>query len=329
MPFHRLECWQAIQQVPVPDATQWDKVAALAKVIEPVYTLLQRLSAEGDGLFYDDTPNKILTLAPTDNSARKGVYTTAVVSQVEHYTVYLFFTTRNYASENIKPLLDERESHDRFFTMCDASPMNIPNDMDGDLLARWVLCFCLVHGRRHFFDIMPAFEKECDFVLEQIGKVYQHEHHCRQHKFTAQERLAYHQKHSAPYMEALRIWLTTQIVFGETEANSALGTAIHYMLRHWDTLTRFLHVAGVPIDNSLAERTIKVAIRHRRNSLFFKTSHGAQVGDCLMSVIHTAARNGVNPFDYLNTLQVHARDIAEDPALWLPWHYQHARDEAA
>jgi hypothetical protein len=43
----------------------------------------------------------------------------------------------------------------------------------------------------------------------------------------------------------------------------------------------------------------------------------------LMSVIHTAARNGVNVFDYLNTLQIHAREVAESPEEWLPWTYRY------
>ena len=94
------------------------------------------------------------------------------------------------------------------------------------------------------------------------------------------------------------------------------------MLKHWKALTQFLHVAGAPIDNSLCERTIKVAIRHRRNSLFFKTSRGALVADGLMSLIHTAIRNGVNPYDYLNQLQYYATDVHTHPEQWLPWNYQ-------
>lgn len=41
-----------------------------------------------------------------------------------------------------------------------------------------------------------------------------------------------------------------------------------------------------------------------------------------MSVIHTAARAGVNVLDYLNVLQVHATLVKASPASWLPWTYQ-------
>jgi hypothetical protein len=123
-------------------------------------------------------------------------------------------------------------------------------------------------------------------------------------------------------MNALRVWLNNQLLFHLVEDNSGLGEATRYMLRHWDALTKFLSVVGAPIDNSLCEQAIKVAIRHRRNSLFYKTFKGAQVGDCLMSLIHTAAKNNINIFDYLNALQRNQKAVQENPASWLPWNYQ-------
>lgn len=123
-------------------------------------------------------------------------------------------------------------------------------------------------------------------------------------------------------MNALRVWLNNQLLFHLVEDNSGLGEATRYMLRHWDALTRFHSFVGAPIDNSLCEQAIKVAIRHRRNSLFYKTFKGAQVGDCLMSIIHTAAKNNINIFDYLNILQRHHHSVQASPGSWLPWNYQ-------
>src|SRR5436190_16436945 len=68
--------------------------------------------------------------------------------------------------------------------------------------------------------------------------------------------------------------------FEETkvEPDSGLGQAISYLLKHWEKLTLFLRVAGAPIDNNLVERALKKAILHRKNSLFYKTRNGAQMG---------------------------------------------------
>ena len=72
----------------------------------------------------------------------------------------------------------------------------------------------------------------------------------------------------------------------------------------------------------MVERTLKKAILHRKNSLFYKTVNGAEVGDLYMSLIHTAELCGANPFDYLTELQRHARELAVSPAEWLPWNYR-------
>ena len=61
---------------------------------------------------------------------------------------------------------------------------------------------------------------------------------------------------------------------------------------------------------------------HRKNSLFYKTQNGADVGDLYMSLIHTCELNGVNPVDYLTELQRHADAVAGHPAVWLPWNYR-------
>ena len=94
------------------------------------------------------------------------------------------------------------------------------------------------------------------------------------------------------------------------------------MLRHWKALTLFLRTTGAPLDNNICERSLKRAILHRKNALFYKTLNGAQAGDLYMSIIHTCELNGANPFDYLTELQRHAEDLARDPAEWMPWNYR-------
>jgi transposase len=106
------------------------------------------------------------------------------------------------------------------------------------------------------------------------------------------------------------------------EPNSALGKAMSYLLRHWGKLTLFLRVAGAPLDNNVCERALKKAIRHRRNSLFYKTSHGAHVGDMFMSLIATCELCGANPFHYLTELDRHAGKAAATPRDWMPWNYR-------
>ena len=133
--------------------------------------------------------------------------------------------------------------------------------------------------------------------------------------------MLFHQERSEPLMKRLRAWLDAQLTEKKVEPNSGLGKAIQYMLRHWEPLTLFLREPGAPLDNNLCERALKKAILHRKNSLFYKTMNGAEVGDLYMSLIHTCELCGANPFDYLTELQRHAAELALSPAEWMPWNY--------
>lgn len=317
LPMYRMEQNQSMHGIPLKDSTQWDLIKGFYSIVSPIFGALCEQSANGSLMVYDDTPGRIV-----ENKAKGlATHTTAYLSVVEGHQVYLFFTGRNHAGKNADLILEQRTSEDEVIAMMDASPNNIPKRLSSSLLGRFILCFCLVHGRRKFFEVFNFFDKECDFVLNIIGQVYANDEYCKKHKLSPQERLLYHQKYSAPLMQTLYIWLNNQLLYEQTESNSGLGNAVRYMLKNWEPLTTFLRVAGAPLDSSWAERAIKVAIRHRRNSLFYKTTRGAEVGDCLMSLIYTARENGINPYDYLNTLQRYSKEVAANPKLWLPWNY--------
>ena len=67
---------------------------------------------------------------------------------------------------------------------------------------------------------------------------------------------------------------------------------------------------------------LKMAIRHRKNSLFYKTQRGADVGDAYMTLLHTCYFSGADPFDYLTELQRHEPQVQAAPDQWLPWNYR-------
>jgi len=320
LPFYRTERHQAMHGIPLPDATQWDLVKGLYNVVSPIYEELTNYASNGDLVIYDDTTGRILS----NKAIGAATHTTAFISENNDHKVHLFFTGTNHAGKNTDKIMARRTTEEPVIAMMDASPSNIPKKLSLNLSMRFILCFCLTHGRRKFFDVLDFFSQECDFVLDVIGEVYKNDAHCKKEKYSAVDRLQYHKQYSAPLMQELYIWLNNQLLYESCEQNSGLGQAVKYMLRHWEPLTSFLSISGAPLDSSWAERAIKIAIRHRRNSLFYKTPKGANVGDCLMSIIYTAEQNGVNPFNYLNNLQRYSSFVTAKPQDWLPWNYQQA-----
>ena len=161
-------------------------------------------------------------------------------------------------------------------------------------------------------------------MIEALGEIYHYDKVAKERGLSADQRLRFHQARSGPVMQGLKEWLHKQWSEQTIEPNSSMGKAIAYMLNHWEPLTLFLRIPGAPLDNNLCEQVLKRAILHRKGSLFFKTQHGAYIGDLFMSLIHTCTLNRVNPFHYLTTLQKHSSELFKNPKPWLPWNYQDA-----
>jgi trans-aconitate methyltransferase len=99
-------------------------------------------------------------------------------------------------------------------------------------------------------------------VLETLGEVYGYDAVAQERDLSAEERLHFHQEHSRPVMDKLHAWLTAQFAEKKVEPNSGLGQAISYLLKHWQKLTLFLEIPGVPLDNNIVEQALKKAILH-------------------------------------------------------------------
>lgn len=328
LPWNRIEQLQNWAGIPLPASIQWELVRdAIACGPEAVFEQLLWEAAQGDLIHNDDTHMRILELAAKtknqeplreDAPDRSGVFTTNILSLAESRpTISLFFTGPRHSGENLHDLLAARVAGlPPPMQMCDALSRNMPSDL------KTIVANCLSHARRNFYDLKEVFPAETLHVLECFKTVYQTDRRAKQQALSPQDRLRLHQEQSRPVMEDLQKWLRQQFDERRVEPNSSLGKAIKYMLKHWEKLTLFLRVPGAPLDNNICEQALKMSIKHRKNSLFYKTQRGAQVGDIYMSLIHTCQNAQADPFDYLTQLQRHRARVIESPADWLPWNYR-------
>jgi hypothetical protein len=318
VPFHRIDWLQQLLGIPMPASTQWDLVQKAATVLEPAFEELIRQAAQGDVIHNDDTTMKLLDrpdLHKEGKKQRTGVYTTGIVSKAQNHRMALFLTGMQHAGENLADVLKHRvEELAKPIQMCDALAANTKGEFNT------LLAHCLAHARRKFVDVVESFPEECRHLLETLSGVYCNEAMTK--AMPPPERLNYHKEHSQPLMRNLHVWMLDQLEGRKTEPNSGLGQAITYTLKHWEELTLFLREPGAPLDNNICERALKRAILHRKNSLFYKTINGANVGDLFMSLIHSAELNQANPFDYLVELQRNHALMEENPEEWMPWNYR-------
>ena len=329
LPHFRLEGLQALLCLPLPDATQWDIVSKAVPGPRAAFEELIRQAAQAPLLHSDDTPMKVLSLMAARAKAEAGgvkpralaINTSGIVAVLEQHRIALFFTGHDHAGKNMERVLAQRaQALQPPMQMCDALASNLCGEF------ATVVGHCLTHGRRQVVDVAEHFPESARHVIEVLAKVYEHDATCRKDALSLEQRLAFHQAHSRPIMDGLRIWVIEQFDKHQVEPNSGLGKALKYLIKHWDALTLFLRKAGAPLDNNVCEQALKRAILHRKGSLFYKTPSGAEVGDIYMSLIHTCGLCDINPFEYLKALQTHAQAVQRHAVLWLPWNYREQID---
>lgn len=330
MPFHRQDQLQKSLGVPVAASTQWKLMNEAELVLRPVYEALERHAAQSRVVHVDDTylqllqpsTGKLLRRKPEAVGAhRTGLFTTGILAvDKEDRRVALFVTGRQHAGENLVDLMKMRPPDlPPPIIMSDALSRNT-SGLAGFMLAYYA--HCLAHARRGVFDQVDNFPSESQHVLRELAKVFHNDRKTRDLGLSPRSRKAYHRKHSAPVLRRLRRWVRDLIDGKTVEPNSDMGKALNYILRHYSRLTLFLRQPDAPLTNNACERLLKLAIRYRKNSYFYRNGRGAEVGDLYMALTYTAMLNDKSPVHYLTALLEHPDDVANDPAAWLPWTYE-------
>ena len=322
VPLYRQDRLQNYLGIPLPASTQWDLMVAHEPMLKALYKALALDAANGLALCYDDTSVKIMSeikaakLAEQGKKSQHTCFTTGIVSLHEDHRSYLYITDNRTAGKCIAEIMALRDADlDPPIMMCDALPANIPQGISEDL---YILCFCLVHARRQFYELPNGYDDVADKVIGLIGTIYDHEAHTK--GYSPEKRLAYHQEKSIPVMEELKAYLEEQKP--EFEPNSVPGKAIDYVLNRWTQLSQFLRQVHAPLDTNIVEGALKLVIQVRKSSMFYKTLSSAAFASYVQSALYSAAQNELNPCDYMCALIENEHAVIQNPNAWLPWHYQ-------
>jgi transposase len=180
---------------------------------------------------------------------------------------------------------------------------------------------CMAHARRRFKEAQIAQPKgktgKADWALNQIQKLYRIETEYRGQPPNEIQRQR--QQRAIPLLDQLKTWLEKSAM--HVPPKSLLGKAIHYTLRQWPKLVRYVDDGRLNIDNNRAERAIKPFVIGRKNWMFSNTENGASASATLYSLVESAKANGVVPFDYLSYLLSELPKLAPEADLehLMPW----------
>lgn len=232
-------------------------------------------------------------------------------------------TGLQHAGEVSSTLSRQRQTSKPLVRISDAASKNfaVPKS------ANFIDACCNEHAFAYFRNARENHPESYEFVAGVYGEIYENERHCKDQKLASKERLAYHQKFSLSHMIRLRDWASEKLKF--TEDNSDEGTAVNYLANHFVKLTEFLRTPGVPLDTNRVEQFLRVSKRYFRNSSFYLTDTGAEVGDIMMSLIRTAVDAGISPVDYLEWCLENFEDLSVNPQNYFPWAYPRSTAKSA
>lgn len=323
-PFYRQEHINGLLGMSISASTIFDQCEKVANALNPVFKAIKRVAADANLFYLDDTTNRILEQKPVIKKSRdgrqrlrSGIYTSSVLAiTADDKRLVLFQTNVGHAGEFMQEILDKRDS-------ARAPPMLMSDALSANHVTghEFDKCLCNAHGRRGFVELIEHYPDEVVHALELYQHAWVNEVHCVDKALSPEQRTDYHKTHSLPYLQTLLAWCHEKLDSDAVEPNSNLGKAMQYFIRHFDGLTAFCNVLGAPVDNNEIERLIKLIVRARKNSLFFKTAVGADISDIITSILAICNENEVNAFDYLNAVQRNQAAVKASPESWLPWHY--------
>jgi transposase len=107
---------------------------------------------------------------------------------------------------------------------------------------------------------------------------------------------ALRQAQSVPVLDRFEAWMADRI---DVLPKSPLGKAIGYAQNNWTALRRYTEDGRFAIDNNAAERAIRPVAVGRKNWLFAGSERGGRAAATFFTLLESARRNGLNPYDYL------------------------------
>jgi transposase len=162
-----------------------------------------------------------------------------------------------------------------------------------------VLAGCMAHARRAFHEALDQAQTVCAFIVRQMQHLYMIERHLRERRAGPALREAVRAAQSRPLMRRLQALCTRLDRKHRYLPQSNMGKAVGYFLGQWTELSRFLEDGRVEIDNNLVENAIRPTAIGKKNWLFIGDEAAGETSAILYTLIESARRRGIDPFEYL------------------------------
>jgi transposase len=331
-PLNRQSERYAREGIDLSLSTLADQVGGCSALLRPLYELIRAHVFAGDRVHGDETPVPVLA----KHQCRKGrlwVYVRddkPFAGQAPPAAV--FFYSRDRTAEHPERHLagyagilqaDAYAGFNRLYA-ADRRPGPITE------------ASCWAHGRRKFFELADVAARARGKLsvlaplaveaVKRIDAIFDIEREINGRSIA--ERLAARRERVAPLVADLEAWM--QAHRGKLSRHSDVGKAMDYMLKRWDTFSRFLQDGRICLTNNAAERALRGIALGRKSWLFAGSDRGGERAAVMYTLIQTARLNGVDPQAWLADVlaRINDHNIHKLEQL-LPWNWKTATAKLA
>ena len=306
-------------------STLADQVGGCAMLLRPLYELIRTHVFAGDRVHGDETPVPVLA----KHQCRKGRLWTYVRDDKPFAgsapPAAVFFYSRDRTAEHPERHLAgyagilQADAYAGFNRLYAA-------DRRGGPITE---ASCWAHGRRKFFELADVAAKARGALavlaplaveaVKRIDAIFDIEREINGRSID--ERVAVRHARVAPLVAQLEEWMRAQR--GKLSRHSDVGKAMDYMLKRWDTFTRFLHDGRICLTNNAAERALRGIALGRKSWLFAGSDRGGERAAVMYTLIQTARLNAVDPQAWLADVlaRINDHNIQRLEQL-LPWRWK-------
>lgn len=292
LPLYRQEAILGRQGVEVSRSTMSDWMAAMARLLTPLYDLMLSLVLASRVIQTDETLLPVLDGADKTKSGRLWIY---LGDRNHPYLIY------DYRPDKSRAGPDEILKNYKGFLQADAA-----NVFDGIYRPGNITeAGCWAHARRKFFEAKDSDVARSAEAIARISQFYRVEHEARDEiardglvgEAADAVRFRLRQEKTVPLLAKFHEWILEQQKIALPK--SPIGQAIQYALNHWRALNRFTEHGFLNIDNNAAERSLRAVAVGRKNYLFAGSDQGGKTAAVLYSISQTCNSLAIDPFAYL------------------------------
>lgn len=307
LPLYRLSKMMEREGVKLGRATMSNWILKIAPLLKPLSELFHEYLMKSPVLHFDETyfqVNKEVGRAASTKS-----YMWVMCSGRGSPPTILY----NYSPTRAQNIFCNLIKDYRGYLMSDGYIVYKSTDKPGSGITH--LC-CMAHARRKFSDALKSLGKKglkqddirssiATQAINMIARLYKTEKKIRDAEdkgspMTAEEIRKLRQLEEKPVLieikEKMKEWKE------KVTPKSMTGEAVNYFLNHYEQLTKYVTDGRLPIDNNIAENSIRPFTLGRKNWLFNDTVKGAEAAAIMFSIIRTAVANGLEPYWYMRYL---------------------------